>query len=199
MSLNECRMLAGKGIDGDELRIGGKVEIQPPGGRELGDDADIGDGRLAPKRVGPALDLLLDGGGSLRLSSLLGKPVVLYFYPQDDTTSCTAEAIGFSQLRPDFEKAGTAVIGLSPDSTKKHDKFKAKHGLSIDLVADEERKVIEAYGLWVEKQMYGRRYMGVERATFLIGADGRIVRAWRKVRVKGHAEAVLEAVRQLRG
>lgn len=153
-------------------------------------DLDVGD-------MAPDFDLPRDGGGSLRLSGFRGRPVVLYFYPQDDTTSCTAEAIDFSRLRPEFEKAGAAVIGLSPDSTKKHDKFKAKHGLGVDLVADEERKVIEAFGLWVEKQMYGRRYMGVERATFLIGKDGRIARAWRKVRVKGHAEAVLEAVRSL--
>lgn len=151
---------------------------------------DLGD-------MAPDFDLPRDGGGSLRLSGFLGRPVVLYFYPQDDTTGCTAEAIDFSRLRPEFEKAGAAVIGLSPDSAKKHDKFKAKHGLGIDLAADEERKTIEAYGLWVEKQMYGRRYMGVERATFLIGADGRITRIWRKVRVKGHAGAVLEAVRDL--
>ncbi len=150
-------------------------------------DLDVGD-------TAPDFDLPRAGGGSLRLSDLRGKPVVLYFYPQDDTTSCTSEAIGFSQLLSEFERAGATVVGLSPDSTKKHDKFKAKNGLSIDLVADEERKAIEAYGLWVEKQMYGHRYMGVERATFLIGADGRIVRIWRKVRVKGHAEAVLEAV-----
>ena len=156
------------------------------------DMADLGVGDKAPD-----FDLPRDGGGSLRLSDFLGQPVVLYFYPQDDTTSCTSEAIDFSRLKPEFEKAGAAVIGLSPDSAKKHDKFKAKHGLSIDLAADEQRSAIEAYGLWVEKQMYGRRYMGVERATFLIGADGRIARIWRKVRVKGHAEAVLEAARAL--
>ncbi|TGR92516.1 peroxiredoxin, partial [Mesorhizobium sp. M2E.F.Ca.ET.209.01.1.1] len=97
-----------------------------------------------------------DGGRSLSLAALRGKPVVLYFYPQDDTTSCTHEAIDFSQLKPEFEKAGAVVIGLSPDSVKKHDKFKAKHALTVDLVADEERKVIEAYHLWVEKTMYGR-------------------------------------------
>jgi len=145
----------------------------------------------------PQFDLPRDGGGSLRLSDFSGKPVVLYFYPQDDTKSCTGEAIDFSRLKPEFDKAGAAVIGLSPDSIKKHDKFKAKHGLTVDLAADEERKVIEAYHLWVEKQLYGRRYMGVERATFLIGRDGRIAKIWRKVRVKGHAEAVLEAVRAL--
>jgi peroxiredoxin Q/BCP len=145
----------------------------------------------------PQFELPRDGGGSLRLSDFAGKSVVLYFYPQDDTTSCTSEAISFSKLKPEFEKAGAVVIGLSPDSTKKHDKFKAKHALTIDLIADEDRKVIEAYNLWVEKQMYGRSYMGVERATFLIAPDGRIAAIWRKVRVRDHAEAVLEAVRAL--
>ncbi|WP_296744586.1 peroxiredoxin [Mesorhizobium sp.] len=153
-------------------------------------DLDVGD-------IAPQFDLPRDGGGSLSLAAFLGKPVVLYFYPQDDTTGCTTEAIGFSQLKPEFEKAGSVVIGLSPDSVKKHDKFKAKHALTVDLVADEERRVIEAYHLWVEKTMYGRKYMGVERATFLIGKDGRIARVWRQVRVKGHAEEVLEAVRAL--
>jgi thioredoxin-dependent peroxiredoxin len=145
----------------------------------------------------PQFDLPRDGGGSLSLAASAGKPVVLYFYPQDDTTSCTQEAISFSRLKQEFAKAGAVVIGLSPDSAKKHDKFKSKYDLTIDLAADEERKVIEAYNLWVEKSMYGRRYMGVERATFLIGSDGRIAKIWRKVRVKGHAEAVLEAVRAL--
>ena len=153
-------------------------------------DLNVGD-------AAPQFDLPRDGGGSLRLATLLGKPVVLYFYPQDDTSSCTTEAISFSQLKPDFEKAGAVVIGLSPDSVRKHDKFKQKYDLSVDLVADEERKVIEAYHLWVEKTMYGRKYMGVERATFLIGKDGRIARIWRQVRVKGHAEEVLDAVRGL--
>lgn len=152
---------------------------------------------LAVGDVAPQFDLPRDGGGSLSLSAVRGKPVVLYFYPQDDTTSCTNEAIGFSQLMPEFEKAGAVVIGLSRDSVKKHDKFKAKYDLTVDLVADEERKVIEAYHLWVEKMMYGRKYMGVERATFLIGGDGRIARIWRQVRVKGHAEEVLETVRAL--
>lgn len=145
----------------------------------------------------PQFELPRDSGGTVKLADFTGKTVVLYFYPQDDTTGCTKEAIDFSQLRPEFEKAGAVIIGLSPDSAKKHDRFKSKHGLSVDLVSDEERNVIEAYGLWVEKQMYGRSYMGVERATFLIGGDGRIAAIWRKVRVKGHAEAVLEAVRGL--
>lgn len=145
----------------------------------------------------PQFDLPRDGGQSIRLADFSGKPVVLYFYPQDDTPGCTAEAIDFSRLKPEFEKTGTTVIGLSPDNVKKHDKFKTKHGLTVDLASDPERQVIEAYHLWVEKTMYGRKYMGVERATFLIGADGRIARIWRNVKVKGHAEDVLEAVRAL--
>ena len=149
--------------------------------------------------IAPEFELPRDGGGTVRLADFRGRPLVLYFYPQDDTTGCTNEAIDFSRLRPDFEKAGASILGLSPDSAGKHDRFKAKHKLDIALAADEERGVIEAYGLWVEKQMYGRRYMGVERATFLIGPDGRIARIWRKVKVKGHAEAVLEAVRSLTG
>jgi peroxiredoxin Q/BCP len=147
--------------------------------------------------VAPQFTLPGDGGRSLSLADFSGRPVVLYFYPQDDTTSCTSEAISFSQLKPEFDRLGAIVIGLSPDSVRKHDRFKAKHGLAVDLAADEEREVIKAYHLWVEKQMYGRRYMGVERATYLIGRDGRIAGIWRKVRVKGHAEAVLEAVRAL--
>ncbi|TJV45066.1 MAG: peroxiredoxin [Mesorhizobium sp.] len=154
--------------------------------------ADLVVGDLAPQ-----FDLPRDGGGSISLAASLGKPVVLYFYPQDDTTSCTQEAISFSQLKPEFEKAGAMVIGLSPDPVKKHDKFKSKYSLTVDLAADEERNVIDAYHLWVEKSMYGRKYMGVERSTFLIGRDGRIARIWRKVRVKGHAEEVLETVRAL--
>ena len=154
-------------------------------------------GTLDAGDMAPDFDLPRDGGGTISLASLRGRPVVLYFYPQDDTTGCTSEAIAFSHLLPDFEKAGAAVIGLSPDSAKKHDKFKAKHGLTVSLAADEERKAIETYHLWVEKQMYGRRYMGVERSTFLIDPDGRIARIWHKVRVKGHAEEVLEAVRAL--
>ena len=145
----------------------------------------------------PDFTLPTDGGGSLTLSSLRGRKVVLYAYPQDDTTSCTNEALSFDALRDDFAAAGATVLGISPDSVKRHDKFKQKYDLKLTLVSDEERKAIEAYGLWVEKQMYGRHYMGVERSTFLIDEAGKIVRVWAKVRVKGHAEAVLAAVREL--
>lgn len=147
----------------------------------------------------PQFDLPRDGGGILKLSDFAGKPVVLYFYPKDSTPACTTEAIDFTRLKPGFEKAGAVIIGMSPDSAKKHDKFKAKHQIGIELVADEELKTLEAYGVWTEKSMYGRKYMGVERTTFLIGADGKIAQIWRKVRVPGHAEEVLEAVRSLQG
>ena len=119
----------------------------------------------------PDFTLPRDGGGTITLSGLRGNPVVLYFYPKDDTSGCTQEAIEFSGLKPQFEKLGAKVIGMSPDPVKKHDKFKTKHELKVDLVADEDKSIIEAYGLWVEKSMYGRKYMGVERTTFLIDCD----------------------------
>lgn len=147
----------------------------------------------------PAPDFTLptDGGGSLTLSGLRGGKVVLYAYPQDDTQSCTNEALSFNALLDDFTAAGATVIGISPDPVKRHDKFKQKYGLRLTLISDEARTAIEAYGLWVEKQMYGRSYMGVERSTFLIDETGRIARVWAKVKVKGHAETVLAAAREL--
>lgn len=148
-------------------------------------------------QAAPQFELPRDGGGILTLSDFAGKPVVLYFYPKDDTPACTQEAIDFSRLKPEFEKAGAIVVGMSPDSTKKHDKFKAKHQIGIDLVADEQLNTLSAYGVWTEKSMYGRKYMGVERTTFLIGKDGKIARIWNKVKVAGHAEDVLAAVRAL--
>lgn len=147
--------------------------------------------------IAPDFDLPAAGGGALRLSALKGRIVVLYFYPKDDTSGCTAEAIDFSRLKPAFEKAGALVIGMSPDPAKAHDKFRKKHGLTIDLAADEAKETLTAWGVWVEKSMYGRKYMGVERTTALIGADGRIARIWRKVSVPGHAEAVLAAAEAL--
>jgi peroxiredoxin Q/BCP len=154
---------------------------------------------MAELKVGqkaPDVELPTDTG-HLSLKDFAGKPVVLYFYPQDDTETCTAEAIEFSRMKPQFNAAGAIVIGISPDSIKKHGKFRAKYDLTVDLAADEERRAIAAYGVWMEKQMFGRRYMGVERATFLIGADGKIAGIWRKVRINGHAEAVLAAVKAL--
>lgn len=145
----------------------------------------------------PDFTLPTDGGGTLSLSSLRGRPVVLYFYPKDDTSGCTKEAIGFRDARAEFEKAGAAVVGVSKDSVAKHDKFKTKYDLNFPLVSDEDGALCAAYGTWVEKSMYGRKYMGIERATFLIGPDGSIRNVWRKVKVPGHVEAVLEAVRAL--
>jgi thioredoxin-dependent peroxiredoxin len=145
----------------------------------------------------PDFELPADGGTTVSLSGLRGKNVVLYFYPKDDTSGCTTEAIAFSHLLPEFEAANTAVIGMSPDSAAKHDKFKAKHDLSVTLLADEDQKTLNAYGVWVEKSMYGKKYMGVERSTFLISKDGKVLRVWRKVKVRGHAEDVLAAAKAL--
>ena len=145
----------------------------------------------------PDFTLPTDGGGEFSLSAQKGKPVVVYFYPKDDTSGCTKQAIAFTESLGEFEKAGAAIIGISPDNVAKHDKFKAKHGLGVILGADEEKKVLEAYGVWVEKSMYGRKYMGVERSTFLVDAGGKIAQMWRKVKVPGHAEKVLAAVKEL--
>jgi peroxiredoxin Q/BCP len=147
--------------------------------------------------VAPDFELPTDGGGTVRLSDLKGKKVVVYFYPADDTKGCTLEAVDFSKHLDAFQAAGAVVIGISPDTVASHDKFKSKHDLSVILAADPDRTAIEAYGVWVEKQMYGRKYMGVERATFLVGSDGRIAKAWHKVKVKGHVEAVLAAAQSL--
>jgi peroxiredoxin Q/BCP len=145
----------------------------------------------------PAFKLPKDGGGDLALSNFKGRKLVLYFYPKDDTSGCTAEAKDFNSLKADFDKAGTDVVGVSPDSVKSHDKFKAKYELEFALASDESKGMLEAYGVWVEKSMYGRKYMGVERTTFLIGADGKIAQVWRKVKVPGHVAEVLEAARKI--
>jgi peroxiredoxin Q/BCP len=142
-------------------------------------------------------ELPMEGGQKLKLSSLKGKPVVLYFYPKDDTSGCTTEAKDFSRLAPDFRKAGVEVIGISPDSVESHQKFRRKHDLKVQLAADTQKAVATAYGVWVEKSMYGRKYMGVERSTFLIDKKGRIARSWRKVKVPGHAAEVLAAAKEL--
>lgn len=145
----------------------------------------------------PDFTLPTDTDGSVTLSALAGKPVVVYFYPKDDTSGCTKEAISFSEHKDAFAALGATIVGISPDSPAKHDKFKAKYDLTIMLGADEEKTVVEDYGVWVEKSMYGKKYMGVERSTFLIDGSGTIVKAWRKVKVPGHVEAVLEAVKAL--
>lgn len=154
--------------------------------------ADITEGMKAP-----AFDLPAAGGGRVSLETLKGKAVVLYFYPKDDTTGCTREAIDFTALVDDFADAGAVVVGVSRDTVKKHDRFRDKHGLKVELASDEDGALCEAYGVWVEKTLYGRQYMGIERATFLIDAAGVVRRVWRKVRVAGHAAEVLDAVRAL--
>lgn len=145
----------------------------------------------------PDFDLPRDGGSRLRLSSLAGKKVVLYFYPKDNTPGCTLEGREFSAAIGEFSAADTLVVGMSADSVASHDKFKVKQDLDIALVSDQDREAIEAYGVWVEKNMYGRKSMGIERATYLIDREGLIARIWRKVKVKGHVEEVLEAARSL--
>ncbi len=139
---------------------------------------------------------LATADGPLALASLKG-PSVVYFYPKDDTPGCTQEAKDFSSLAGDFAQAGVAVVGISKDTPEKHGKFAAKHGLTIRLASDTDGSACEAFGTWGEKQLYGKTYMGIERATFLFGADGRLARAWRKVKVPGHAQAVLEAAKAL--
>ena len=153
----------------------------------------VEEGKKAPDFALPDAD-----GTTTRLSKLKGQPVVVYFYPKDDTSGCTAEAKGFTCLIDKFHEAGAEVIGISPDNPDKHRKFREKYDLAVHLLSDEERKAAEAYGVWVEKSMYGRRYMGIERSTFLIDDKGKVARAWRKVRVPGHAEEVLEAVQALK-
>ena len=152
---------------------------------------------LQPGDKAPAFALATGGDGKISTSALKGQAFVLYFYPKDDTSGCTKEAIAFSEARKKFEVAGVAVIGVSKDGTPSHDKFKAKHKLRITLASDPEVKTAEAYGVWVQKSLYGRKYMGMDRATFLVDGTGRIARIWRKVKVPGHVEAVLEAAKAL--
>ena len=152
---------------------------------------------LNPGDKAPDFSLPTDGAGTLSLKKLKGQNVVLYFYPKDDTSGCTKEAMEFNALRAKFAKAGTEIIGVSPDSPTSHDKFKKKYDLAFPLVSDEQKEMLAAYGVWVEKSMYGRKYMGVERTTFLIDGKGKIREIWRKVKVPGHAEAVLKAAQAL--
>jgi peroxiredoxin Q/BCP len=145
----------------------------------------------------PAFTMPTDGGGKISLKDLKGQKVVLYFYPKDDTPGCTKEACGFRDALPDFTKVDAVIIGVSKDTVAKHDKFKDKYDLPFTLASDEDGKVCEAYGTWVEKNMYGRKYMGIERSTFLIDEQGVLRGEWRKVKVKGHVEEVLEAAQAL--
>jgi len=154
---------------------------------------------LQPGDPAPAFDLPADGGGRARLADFKGKTVVLYLYPKDDTSGCTSEAQQFTTLAEDFKRAGAVIIGLSKDSVASHNKFKAKYGLEVMLASDESGELIETLGSWVEKSMYGRKYMGIDRSTFLIDGEGVVRQAWRKVKVPGHADQVLKAARALKG
>jgi peroxiredoxin Q/BCP len=145
----------------------------------------------------PAFSMKTDGGGKISLSELKGKNVVLYFYPKDDTSGCTAQACGFRDQLPAYKKLDAVVIGVSRDSVESHDKFKKKYDLTFALGSDETGKVTEAYGVWVEKSMYGRKYMGIERATYLIDGNGVIRGVWRKVKVPGHVDEVAKAIKNL--
>lgn len=146
----------------------------------------------------PGFELESDGGGIISLSSLKGKSVVVYFYPKDDTSGCTKQAIAFTEHADEFSKLGAHIIGISPNTVESHDKFKAKHSLGIQLAADTEKLAAQAYSVWVSKSMYGRKYMGIERSTFLVGADGKIIRIWRKVKVPGHVEDVLDVIQSVK-
>ena len=151
---------------------------------------DVGD-------AAPDFTLPADGGGEISLAALKGKKVIVYFYPKDDTPGCTKEACGFRDNHPDFEGVDAVVIGISKDSVAKHDKFKAKYELPFALASDESGEVVEAFGAWVEKSMYGKKYMGIDRSTFLIDGEGVLRGVWRKVKVPGHVEAVLKAAQAL--
>lgn len=154
-------------------------------------------GKLEAGVAAPNFSLPDHDGNTLSLASFAGRKLVLYFYPKDDTSGCTAEAIDFNALRNDFDAADTAVLGMSPDPSKSHARFRSKHNLAIPLVADEGKQTLEAYGVWIEKSMYGRKYMGVDRTTVLIDRDGTIAKVWSNVKVPGHASEVLEAARTL--
>lgn len=144
----------------------------------------------------PAIDVTLSDGSTINLASP-GQPLILYFYPKDDTSGCTREAQDFTALAADFEEAGVKVVGVSKDPMKSHQKFIGKYDLAVPLASDEDGRISDAFGTWVQKSMYGRKYMGMERSTYLIGADGRILREWRKVKVPNHAREVLAAAREL--
>jgi thioredoxin-dependent peroxiredoxin len=160
----------------------------------MGDNMSSG---LNPGESAPTFTMPVSGGGRVDLAGLRGKIVVLYFYPKDDTAGCTQEALNFTEKAAEFEAVGAVIVGISRDSVKSHDRFRAKHGLAVQLGSDTDGVVTDRYGVWVEKSMYGRKYMGIERSTFLIDRSGKISRTWRKVKVAGHADEVLAAAREI--
>jgi peroxiredoxin Q/BCP len=183
-------------VTGEDIKLLASIrarwQVQVKKRQKKGTFEMVQDGESAPD-----FSLEDDTGSVVHLSKLRGRPVIVYFYPKDDTSGCTQEAKDFSCLADDFAKAGAELVGISPDSAASHKKFKAKHDLTLRLLADDSKSAAEAYGVWVEKSMYGRKYMGVERSTFLIDSKGKIVKSWRKVKIPGHAEAVLAEVKAL--
>lgn len=175
----------------DTVCLRHEASIDRKKGRKEGSKTMLQEGDPAPGFALPDAD-----GSTVKLSELAGSFVVIYFYPKDNTSGCTKEALDFSALKPEFGKLGARLFGISPDSPKSHAGFRTKHALDVTLLSDEQKSVIEAYGVWAQKKMYGRAYMGVERSTFLIGPDGKIVRCWRGVKVPGHAAAVLDALKK---
>ena len=153
--------------------------------------------QLEPGKTAPDFSLPADGGRTLELSDFRGRKVVIFFYPRDDTSGCTREAKDFTALKDAFNDADTSIIGISADPVSSHEKFKSKHALDVDLASDETTEVLDDYGVWVEKKMYGRRFNGIERTTLLVDRRGKISRIWRKVKVAGHAEEVLRAAETL--
>ncbi len=172
-----------------------KQPVQQPSGGRKSRSAAAGP---APGSKAPPFSLPSDGGGTVSLADFAGRKLVLYFYPRADTSGCTKEAIDFSRLRSDFGRAATEIVGVSADPVSALAKFKAKHKLAIALASDEKHRMLEAYGVWQEKSLYGRKFLGVVRTTFLIGPDGRIAKVWPKVSVDGHAADVLAAAKALR-
>ncbi len=177
-----------------------KLSNEPPKNLNKNSDCSLdGDSskKLAPGDKAPDFVLPDDAGARISLAGFAGRKLVLYFYPKDDTSGCIKEAIEFNGLRDEFKKAGAEILGVSPDPVASHAKFKAKHKLELALASDQSKAMLETYGVWVEKSMYGRKYMGIERTTFVIGNDGKIAAVWNQVKVPGHAEAVLATVKAL--
>jgi thioredoxin-dependent peroxiredoxin len=192
--------MATKPASNSQTKAKSKTEKAPakaPAAKKAAPAPEAGSALLKEGDPAPAFTLPGAGGETVSLAALKGRKVALYFYPKDDTSGCTKEAIEFNGLRDKFAKAETVVVGMSPDSVKSHDKFRDKYDIALPLAADENKEVLSAYGVWVEKSMYGRKYMGVERSTFLIDEKGKIARIWRKVKVPGHAEEVLAAAEAL--